>query len=89
MSRDLRTRINGPHRLPRWRSLLALCLMVPLLIGGCPEFRDDVVSVFETAAQSALLGTDDQWTITNAVRVSLMDATIDVLFDQFRSDESR
>ena len=89
MSRDLGTRINGPHRLPRWRSLLALYLMVPLLIGGCPEFRDDVVSVFETAAQSALLGTDDQWTITNAVRVSLTDATIDLFFDQFRSDESR
>lgn len=79
--------MNSPHRSPRLRSLLALCLMVPLLIGGCPEFRDDVVSVFETAAQSALLGTDDQWTISNAVRVSLMDATIDVLFDQFRSDD--
>ena len=65
------------------------CLLSVSWSRWCPEFRDDVVSVFETAAQSALLGTDDQWTITNAVRVSLMDATIDVLFDQFRSNDFR
>ena len=63
--------------------------MVPFLIGGCPEFRDDIVSVFETATESALLGADDQWTITNAVRVSLVDVTIDLFFDQFRSGDFR
>ena len=81
--------MSGPHRSPRLRPLLALCLMVPFLIGGCPEFRDDIVSVFETATESALLGADDQWTITNAVRVSLVDVTIDLFFDQFRTGNFR
>jgi hypothetical protein len=56
-------------------------------MGGCPEFRDDVVSVVETATRSALLGTDDYSTIANAARVSFVDVTIDLIFDQFLSDQ--
>jgi hypothetical protein len=80
----------GPNALKRStgrRPLLGLCFLIPFLIGGCPEFRDDVVSVFETATRNALLGSDDEWTIANATRVSLVDVTIDLIFDQFRSDE--
>lgn len=67
--------------------LLGLCLLLPLLMGGCPEFRNDIVSVMETATRSALLGTDDELTIANAVRVSFVDVTIDLIFDQFLSNE--
>jgi hypothetical protein len=56
-------------------------------MGGCPEFRDDVVGVFETAARSALLGTEDEWTIAHAIRGSLVDAAIDMISDQLRGDE--
>ncbi len=69
------------------RALFGLCCLVPLLMGGCPGFRVDVVSVFETATRSALLGTDDEWTIANAARVSLVDVAIDLVFDQLLADE--
>jgi len=61
--------------------------MVPLLMGGCPGFRTDVLGVLETATRSALLGTDDEWTIANAARVSLVDVAIDLVFDQLLADE--
>jgi len=41
----------------------------------------------ETATRSALLGTDDELTIANAARVSFVDVTIDLIFDQFLSNE--
>ena len=75
--------------LRTWAAALGLCCLVPLLMGGCVEFRNDVVGVFETATRSALLSTDDELTITNAVRVSLVDSTIDLLFDSLLADETR
>ena len=68
-------------------ALVGLCFLLPFLMGGCPEFRNDIVSVFESATRSALLSTDDEWTIANAARVSLVDVTIDLVFDQFLTDE--
>jgi hypothetical protein len=55
-------------------------------MGGCPEFRNDVVGVFESAARSALLGTDDEWTILHTARGSLVDATVDLVFDALRTN---
>ena len=49
---------------------LGLSVLLPLLMGGCPEFREDVVGVFETATRTALLGTEDEWTIASVARVS-------------------
>ncbi|MHC4697072.1 MAG: hypothetical protein ACYTFA_10045 [Planctomycetota bacterium] len=57
-------------------------------MGGCPEFRDDIVGVYETATHSAFLGTDDRDTIALGARTSIVDATIDLFFDQFRSDRT-
>ena len=68
--------------------LFGLALLLPLLMGGCPEYRNNVVGVFETAARTALLGSDDQDTIAHAARGSLVDATIDLLFDVLRTDET-
>jgi hypothetical protein len=68
------------------RPLLALCFLLPLLMGGCPEFRNDVVSTIETATTSALFGTENTLTITRTARESLVNAAIDLIFDQFRSD---
>ncbi len=86
---DMKTGTNAPKQSIARRRLLGLCFLLPFLMGGCPEFRDDVVSVFENAARSTLLGSEDEWTIANATRVSLVDVTIDLLFDQFRADEAR
>jgi hypothetical protein len=69
------------------RPLLGLCFLLPFLMGGCPEFRNDVVGVFETATRTALLGTDDEFTISYTARGAMVDATIDLIFDVFRTDE--
>ena len=68
------------------RFVVGLCLLLPLVMGGCPDYGDDVAGVFETATRTALLGVEDEWTIASVVRGSLVDATIDLFFDQFRSD---
>ena len=77
---------NAPARLRTRRCALGLSLLLPFLMGGCPEFRQDVVGVFEAATRTALLGTEDEWTIGSITRGSLVDATIDLFFDQFRGD---
>ena len=74
-------------RPPQYLVVPALCCLVPLLMGGCKEFRNDVVGVFETATRSALLSTDDEATIANAARVSLVDATISLVFGALMTDE--
>jgi len=71
------------------RPLLGLCALVPLLMGGCPEFRNDVVGVFESAARGVLLGTEDEWSIVHATRGAFVDATIDLVFDVLQTDQAR
>ncbi len=83
----MKTGTNASTGSTARQPLLGLCLLLPLLMGGCPEFRNDIVSVMETATRSALLGTDDELTIANAARVSFVDVTIDLIFDQFLSNE--
>ena len=46
-------------------------LALPLLMGGCPEFRNEIVNAFETAARG------------------VVDAALDLAFDQFRTDDVR
>jgi len=71
----------------RRRGAFALCFLLPFLMGGCPDFRNDLAGVFEDAARTTLLGTEDEWTIVSIIRGSITDATIDLVFDQFRTDQ--
>ncbi len=82
----MKVRGKAPVKMMARSPLLGLCLLLPFLMGGCPEFRDDVVGVFETATRSVLLGVEDEWTITYVARGALVDAAIDLAFDQFRAD---
>ncbi len=82
----MKTTANASSKATPRRCVLGVSLLLPFLMGGCPEFRDDLVGVFETATRGALLGSADQETIVNAARDSLFDASIDLFFDQFRSD---
>ena len=76
---------TGYARVSGYRAVLGLFFLLPLLMGGCPEFRDELVSVIETATRSALLSTADTQTIADTATASLADATIDLFFDQFRT----
>ncbi len=76
---------TGYARVLRHRAALGLFFLLPLLMGGCPEFRDELVSVIETATRSTLLSTADSQAIADTATVSLVGATIDLFFDQFRT----
>ena len=67
MSKGQRT----PSRMWSRLAVLALCLMLPILGGGCPEFRDQSVAAVESATRG------------------VMNAGLDLLFDQFRTDEAK
>jgi len=71
----------------RLSSVLGVCFLLPFLMGGCPDFQNDIAGVFEGAVRTALLGSEDDWTIASIVRGSFTDATIDLVFDQFRADQ--
>ena len=75
-------------RSPRRPCVLGVFSLLPFLMGGCPEYRNDITDVFAGAVRSALLGSEDDWTIVSIIRGSITDATIDLVFDQFRSDEN-
>lgn len=76
---------TGQARASGRQSALGLFFLLPLLMGGCPEFREEVVSVIEMVARSALLSTQGAQTIADTATTSLLDATIDLLFDQLRT----
>ena len=76
----------GQARSPGCRARLGLCFLLPFLMGGCPEFRNDVVSVLEAATRSALLGAEDAASITDTATTSLVGAAIDLFFDPLRAD---
>lgn len=42
-------------------ALIALILLLPTMMGGCPEFRNEVVNALETAARSVLDSAFDQY----------------------------
>jgi len=81
MKKGVRPSIASTMRRP----MLGLCILVPFLMGGCPEYRNEVVGVLEAATVSVLFGTEDAAAISQTARQSLVDATIDLVFDQLRS----
>lgn len=42
-------------------AMITLILLLPTMMGGCPEFRNEVVSAFETATRSILNSALDQY----------------------------
>ena len=34
-----------------WASVMGVSLALPLCMGGCPQFRNEIVDAFETAAR--------------------------------------
>ncbi len=77
------------YRRTRSPLLLAVvCLALPLLCGGCPEFRDSVVDAASSATQSVVLSEGDPADAVDTAGRSVATALIELFFDQFRSGES-
>jgi hypothetical protein len=63
-----------------------LLFIIPALMGGCPEFRNNVVNIANEATQSVIIGGEDQNAAWDNVVRGLLSATIDLFFDQLRTD---
>jgi len=67
----------------------SLVLLAPLTLGGCPEVRNQLVDIAETATRTVIFTDQDpQKTLENVI-YGIVDAGIDLVFDQFRSDTNR
>ena len=76
-----------PRSMMSGFATIVLCLLLPGLLGGCPSFRNDVVGIFEAAARSVLLDDAGAPDVAETAVSSFIDATIDLAFDQLRTDE--
>jgi hypothetical protein len=65
-----------------------MAVLLPQLIGGCPEYRNSVVDTAENAT-FALLTCEDPEATLEAAGTDLLSATLTLFFDLFRTDESR
>ncbi len=66
---------------------LAIGCLLPLLLGGCPEFRNGSVDAFDAATRSVVLGDTTTDDATDAASRGVLNAALDLLFDQFRTSE--
>ena len=70
------------HKLRNGRTLRVLflvCSMLPLLMGGCPEFRDSLVSVADSLTRGLIFRTDSPDNLIDAATVSVVNAALDLL----------
>lgn len=62
-----------------------LCLwLLPLLMGGCPEFRDSLVNVADSLTRGLIFGTDTRDNLVVTARDGVINAFLDLFFDQLR-----
>ncbi len=66
-----------------------LCLLLPALLGGCPEFRNGSVNAIDTATRSVLLGDTTTDDALDAGTRGVFNAALDLFFEQFLAEESR
>ena len=72
---------------PSTRTVLAaLFLLLPLLMGGCPEYRDSVVGAIDRATRSVVLTDTEHLVAYETARDSIIDSTIGLFFEQLLSE---
>ena len=77
-----------PKRAISRFAVFALCLLVPILQGGCPDFRNSVVDAADTTTRDLIFGTQDVGTSIKTGLDSVLNAALDLFFGQFRSKSS-
>lgn len=80
---------NRSVRGARRGAAFALLAALPALMGGCPEFRNDLVTIANEATQAVVLGGESQDTVVDTAVRGALGAAIDLLFDQLRDDSVR
>ena len=75
-------------RLTGTRAILGLLICTPLLAGGCPNFRDDVVGVLQNAALNSFVSGGDTQAVADDVAQGFAAAILEYLFEPLRSDQA-
>ena len=68
-------------------AVLGLCLLLPTLMGGCPEFRNAAVSAIDNATKSVLISDVESQVAGETATDNILSAALTLFFDQFRTDE--
>ncbi len=86
---SMRVKNNGRSLRARLRcaALIGLLSLMPSLMGGCPQFQNDVVDALEVATHDLLLAGDTPDTVFETASISILGAGLELFFGQFRSDE--
>lgn len=69
--------------------VVALSLLLPALMGGCPEFRNAAIGSVDAAAHSVLLTDIESQEAGDTAADGILSAALDLFFDHFRADETR
>ena len=75
-----------PGRRCTKTAVLVLTLMLPGLLGGCPGFRDSTVDVIDALTRDLIFGASEPADAVGTATVGILNAALDLFFDQFRSD---
>jgi hypothetical protein len=68
---------------------LGLTLLLPLLMGGCPEFQNATVDAIAGATNAIVVGNEVPRDAVQSAGVGILSAAIELFFDQFRSESVR
>ncbi|MCP4250994.1 MAG: hypothetical protein GY778_28485 [bacterium] len=68
---------------------LALVLLLPALLGGCPEFRNATVGSINTATQSVVISDIEQQAAVDTATTGVLSAAFDLFFEQFLNERVR
>ncbi len=74
-----------PRKTTTRLAVAALCLLIPLLQGGCPDFRNAVVDAVDATTRDVIFGRQDIETSFQSGLESIANAALDLFFDQFRA----
>jgi len=64
-------------------------LLVPLVMGGCPEFRNETVGALSSAADGIIVGGQPSDEAMDTATRNIASAAIGLFFSQFQGDEFR
>ena len=81
---------NRPRRSTAMRWALAvLCLLLPALGGGCPDFRNDIVDAVDNVTRDLIFHAQEPEAALTSAYDSIFNSALDLFFDQFRGDTFR
>lgn len=66
----------------------ALCLILPFVAGGCPDFRNGVVDAVDAATRGLIFNTGEPDQIILTATESIINSALDLFFGQFRSQST-